>query len=98
MSNFNPRPISAFAIALLFGCQPENSNVKPEPDRFEMNLVTISKHESIDDPEITERKTYAFSTLAEVQDHLRLLDWLHPSTRYQIEITRRGTPKQRSMA
>lgn len=84
------RPSFVLLSALFcLGCQQEKERESSPPDPFEMTISTTSKYTSIEDAEITERKTVGFSNLVDVQNRLRSLDWQNTDLRYEIEIIRR---------
>ncbi len=84
-------PIALFLGSFL-GCQGKTDEAAALPP-FEVQVSTVSQLASIEGAERIQRETKAYSTLADVQDYLRSLDWADPAVRYEVEIIRRAASK-----
>ncbi len=80
-------------VGCLVGCQKKPNNMASEPEPYEMKVGTMTKHASIEGAEITKHQRLSFSSLADVQNHLRSLEWQNPDIRYEIEVLLRGNQR-----
>lgn len=86
-------------LAFLPACQRKTENMSlqnPLPDPFEMTIARITQHPSFEGATLTSKNRHSFSNLADVQNHLRTLEWQNPNVLFEIEIIRRQSQSSES--